>query len=387
MRSPTLLVSVAVLALSVALDAMYMRPELERVPIDRVIANLTRIVDAAPKDAEANLNLGRVHAMAWTLGREEIDVLQRGGAPWLGYEPANVPLKARRRDADDDAAATRHLELALEYHRRAATLRPDDLTIQLGYAWCLDQADKTDEAILIYRRVIADAWKVEAGMTSAGPGFHAVTSEAASYLLPHLDAKADAAEIADLRRKSARLDALPRAITPIVVPLDDGAAVDAIVDPSANVAFDLDGSGRRQAWQWISPRVGWLVYDHDGSGRIDTALQMFGSVTFWLFWQNGYQALATLDDNGDGELAGAELRQLALWVDANSNGVSDTGEVRPLAAHGIVALSCRFTHSTRAHLAAMSERGVRLRDGRVRPSFDVVLSPSSPPQMTRLDPR
>jgi hypothetical protein len=375
LRSPTLLASVAVLALSVALDAMYARPDLERVPIDRVIANLTRIVDATPNDAEANLNLGRVHAMAWTLGKEEIEVMQRGGAPWLGYEPAHVPLTARRRDADDDEAATRHLQRALEYHRRAATLRPGDLTMQLGYAWCLDQADKADEAIPIYRRVIADGWKVEAGMTSAGPGFHALTSEAASYLLPHLDAKADAAEIADLHRKSARLKALPRAITPIVVPLDDDASVDALVDPSASVAFDLDGSGRREGWQWISPRVGWLVYDHDGSGRIDTALHMFGSVTFWLFWQNGYQALATLDDNGDGELTGAELRQLALWVDADSDGVSDTGEVRPLAAHGIVALSCRFTQGHRAQVAAMSERGVRLRDGRVRPSFDVVLSP------------
>jgi hypothetical protein len=255
--------------------------------------------------------------------------------------------------------------------------------MQLGYAWCLDQSDKTDEAVALYRRVIADGWKVEAGMTSAGPGFHALTSEAAGYLLPHLDTKTDAAEIADLRRKTARLIALPRAITPIVIPLDDDASSEEIVETSANVVFDLDGSGRRQAWQWISPRAGWLVYDHDGSGRIDTALQMFGSVTFWLFWQNGYQALSTLDDNGDGELAGAELRRLALWVDADSDGVSDTGEVRPLAAHGIVALSCRFTQSHRADLAAMSERGVRLRDGRVRPSFDVVLSPSNPPQTSR----
>jgi hypothetical protein len=92
-----------------------------------------------------------------------------------------------------------------------------------------------------------------------------------------------------------------------------------------------------------------------------------------LFWENGYQALAALDDDADGELAGDELRDLAIWHDRNSNGTSDRGEVRPLSTHGIVALSCRYEESDGLMFAAMAPEGVRLADGRTRPSYDVML--------------
>lgn len=62
-----------------------------------------------------------------------------------------------------------------------------------------------------------------------------------------------------------------------------------------------------------------------------------------LFFENGYHALATLDDDGDGELAGRELRGLALWQDRNGDGVSDDGEVKPVGAYGVVSLSCEFS--------------------------------------------
>ena len=122
--------------------------------------------------------------------------------------------------------------------------------------------------------------------------------------------------------------------------------------------------------------AGWLVYDAKGRGSITSGLQMFGGVTFWLFWETGYDALASLDDNGDGVLAGAELKGLAIWHDANGEGVCDPGEVKPLSAYGIVAVSCRFerdpSHPARV---AFSPRGVTFRDGRTRPTFDLILKP------------
>jgi hypothetical protein len=126
-------------------------------------------------------------------------------------------------------------------------------------------------------------------------------------------------------------------------------------------------------WTWISSRAGWLVHDPGGTGEITSALQWFGNVTFWLFWENGYQALAALDDDADGVLAGDELRDLAIWHDRNGNGTSDRGEVRPLSTHGIVALSCRYEESDGLMFAAMAPEGVRLADGRTRPSYDVML--------------
>ena len=45
--------------------------------------------------------------------------------------------------------------------------------------------------------------------------------------------------------------------------------------------------------------------------------------------------MRALNDNGDVMLAGAELTHLAIWRHANSNGLSDPGEVRPLGYQGI----------------------------------------------------
>lgn len=73
---------------------------------------------------------------------------------------------------------------------------------------------------------------------------------------------------------------------------------------------------------------------------VRSALQLFGNVTFWPFWENGYHALRSLDDDGDGQLAGDELRHLAIWRDGDANGRSTPAEVRPLAEWGIQSLSC-----------------------------------------------
>jgi hypothetical protein len=372
------------LTASGGLSAFYSQPDLEQVPIARVIASLTRLVEASPNDATLRLNLGRAHAMAWARGEEPVDVRRGTDALFFGFEPAHVPITAPRPPATSPAAR-QHLERAIEQHRRASQLEPGDLTILLGYAWCLDQAGRDAEAVPLYRRVIAEGWKREANLTALGLGAHSYTMEAGGYLRPHLDATKDAAEIAELRARSEKLIALPRSITPIVVPLDDETTAGQIVDRSARVRFDLDGSGRNLAWQWITPQFGWLVYDRTGSGRIGSALQLFGNVTFWMFWENGYRALATLDDDGDGEVAGFELRGLALWVDADANGRSDAGEVRALPDHGIVAVSCAFTRGAAPHVVAMSTRGVRLTDGRVRPTYDVVLESAAPEiQLTSL---
>jgi hypothetical protein len=146
-----------------------------------------------------------------------------------------------------------------------------------------------------------------------------------------------------------------------------------MIDAEASVPFDADGTGRKR-WTWITPKAGWLVSDPRSTARIESGLQLFGNVTFWLFWEDGYQALATLDDNDDGELTGTELAGLAIWHDRNGDGVSQRDEVRSLADHGIVALSCRGEpRAGSSDCLVYAPRGVRFRDGTVRASYDVIL--------------
>ncbi len=243
----------------------------------------------------------------------------------------------------------------------------------------LDQAGEKVRAIAEYRRVTKEAWVVEESQTRGLPEQRFYTHEAAGYLIALLDPTRDAAEIADLRAKQKAIDDKPaRAITPLAIPLEDGVPPDAIPAMTARVPFDADGSGHLRRWTWISPDAGWLVHDPLQRDEITSALQWFGNVTFWLFWNNGYHALSALDDDGNGELAAGELRDLAIWHDRNSNGISDAGEVRPLAAHDIVGLSCRYVDGDglgryRLQFAAVSPQGVRLADGRIRPSYDVLL--------------
>jgi hypothetical protein len=121
-------------------------------------------------------------------------------------------------------------------------------------------------------------------------------------MLKLLDPGKDAKELADLQAKRATLGRMGFAITPILVPLVKGAALSELVNADAEVTFDLDGSGLPRQWGWTTSNAAWLVFDWDGRGRITSARQMFGNVTFWIFWRAGYEALHSLDDDQDGLL-------------------------------------------------------------------------------------
>ena len=419
--------------------ALYAEIDLEEVPIDRLVANMERRAAQNPQDADAQHQLARIHAMAYTSKRDSLIVVP--GSSELWSQPTHVPFLAqchkeieprnleapapvlegvgekarppqpekkladagrwrgshrggepkvqKTDDPKKQAAAKEHLQKAIAHYKKAMELAPDNLTMALGLAWVLDRSGDKDGAVAGYRRVVQLGWEQEQKLLpkevpgggiqlggGVGPDWQSVTSEAAGYLLPYLDAAQDATEIATLKERVAKLMQVNRAVTPLIIPLAAGSPVEDLVDSAARVRFDADGSGVRHEWSWITPKAGWLVIDRKGNGRVRSALQMFGNVSYWCFWRDGYQALSALDDNGDGELAGNELRGLAVWCDANSNGLSDPGEVRPLAAWGIVALSCQGTAASpqlRNVYCAWSPDGVRLQDGSVRATYDVLL--------------
>jgi tetratricopeptide (TPR) repeat protein len=360
------------------LAGKYVRVESQMVPVDRLVANLERDLQRNGDKAAAHINLGRLHGMAYALKADQLPAAGAAGSerPWYGYDPKSIPYSAKSATTPQImAAAKAHLQKAIEHYETALKLEPTSGLARLGYAWTLQEAGQTARAIEEYRRVVAEGWVIQQQNMNRYRG--SVTSEAAGYLIPLLNPQRDAAEIKDLRAKIDQLQRIPRPITPIAIPLDDHVSIDAIVDPLARVRFDADGSGWRREWTWITRDAGWLVHDPKGTGEITSALQWFGNVTFWLFWDNGYDALAALDDEADGELAGEELRHLAIWHDRNRNGRSEPGEVRSLARHGVVALSTAHVAGDGVTFAAMSLQGARLADGQTRPTYDVLLQSQS----------
>lgn len=372
MRRPAAILACGLVTMA-SLWAMPMIREVRKVPVSRLVENIERQLREKPENVELHLNLARLYAMAYALKATEFDGVVLGPErleAWFGDFPRTMPGPTRPAPSREHQERARaDLARAEKKYSEVVRLAPDNFIARLGHAWTLDQSGDKTGAIAEYRKVVELAWPID----SKQIGFFndPATVEAATRLSALLDPAKDAREIESLRQKAAEIAKKGRMITPISIPLTPGDRPP--LDLSARVLFDADGSGILKRWTWIEKDAGWLVYDADGTGEVTSALDWFGSVTFWLFWSNGYEALRALDDNGDGELRGAELGKLAIWRDGNQNGVSEKGEVRPLAAHGIAALSCAYQLGDGVGVAAYSARGVVLRDGTTRPSYDVIL--------------
>jgi hypothetical protein len=138
--------------------------------------------------------------------------------------------------------------------------------------------------------------------------------------------------------------------------------------------FDHNNAGIRYGTGWINPNDGWLALDRNGNGKIDSGRELFGDNTRKLnggFAAHAYDALKSFDTNNDGKVDVADatgdadssgaidgsetywdidnnqtydanidktFADLRVWVDANSNGVTDGGELKTLAALNIVSI-------------------------------------------------
>jgi hypothetical protein len=176
-------------------------------------------------------------------------------------------------------------------------------------------------------------------------------------------------KITEIKANVAALEALPMGpITPIVFSLKPNRSLTTLLTPKRIVRFDLDGDGVAEQRPWIKSTTGLLVWDGNGDGQITSGRELFGSVTWRLFFSNGYRALDMLDDNRDGYLMAGELQGIAVWFDRNTNGRSDRGEIVSLESLGVTALGTRPTGCDGS--SPMHASGIRLRDGRTLPSYD-----------------
>jgi hypothetical protein len=386
----------------VSAQAEFMWQETQSVPMDRLVVNLERKLAANTNDPAVLYQLARLHSMRGATLSNAVVVGKTSGEPVFAHPGPDTGIPALTNALTNPQWQTQsrtHFTNALRYYDRAlralarstnVMARWDLLPARLGNAWTLDQAGQTNAALREYRQVLDEAWDLEMKVKlmdwwgqlraswgarqwlgrpqrALGPGV-CFSEETIRYLLPHLDPVKDAAEIASLQRRQARLAAAPRPMTPILLPVGSATGLAELVDPDAAVLFDLDGSGRPARWGWIRTGATWLVWDPQGTGNITSGLQLIGGVTFWVFWRDGYEVLDALDDNGDGRLSGEELQGLALWADANSNGISESGEVVPANEAGLRELRTQpEVHSTGI---PFHPQGATFEGTPSRPSFD-----------------
>jgi len=178
-------------------------------------------------------------------------------------------------------------------------------------------------------------------------------------------------KLISIKANLARFEALPiGAVTPIVLSLEGNSLLTELLTPAQIVQFDLDGNGSAERRPWVKPSTGFLVWDPGRAGRIKSGRQMFGSVTWWMFFKNGYRAMDILDDNRNHWLDSSELDGLSVWFDRNSNGLSDVGEVVPVTSLRIAAIATRPNGLDGT--SPMCTTGLKLEDGRILPTYDWV---------------
>lgn len=127
-------------------------------------------------------------------------------------------------------------------------------------------------------------------------------------------------------------------IDPLMLDLDgDGLE---LRRADGQVLFDHNGDTIKTGTGWISGDDGILVRDINGDGQITSGMELFGQDTVKLNGQkaaNGFDALADLDSNHDGNFTSADLAwsSVKVWRDLDQDGVSDAGELFTLDQLGI----------------------------------------------------
>jgi hypothetical protein len=101
--------------------------------------------------------------------------------------------------------------------------------------------------------------------------------------------------------------------------------------------FDMVGDGSMLYSEWVAPGIkdGFLVKPEDG--RVESALQLFGTAGGY---RDGFEKLSHVcDTDKNGWVEGPELQGLALWIDSNSDAICQEDELKPLHDYGITRIS------------------------------------------------
>src|SRR5688572_16599382 len=111
--------SVALLGAQVA--AIMMMPDIRKVPVDRLLGNLERVAKENPAGVQPQLNLARLHAMAYALKSDTLPAvnLRSGDKSEIPYYPpgSTVPESVHPAPTAGHAAkAAEHLKKAIEHY-------------------------------------------------------------------------------------------------------------------------------------------------------------------------------------------------------------------------------------------------------------------------------
>ncbi|RYG33718.1 hypothetical protein EON81_17505 [bacterium] len=377
------------LALSLGLMALALPKMMApmEVPVERILKTAKDEVNRNPNDPEALYALGRIRFSIYCSTDPRAIRMYSEKPPFrfATNHPASWEIEGAK--LKSDPATLTLLHGAFDNLKKAVRLDGGRepglyaLTLACLYEATAPIATKLDrkssrsiflnEAYRRYASAFAKAGKLDLDQTYAQKSMTYekwISVEAAEAMLrlrPSQDKAQIEAHLAKVKEKPSG------PITPIVFSLASDTGLEALLDRSKRTDFDLDGTGTAQDHPWVRPETAILVWQPDPSVPITSGRQLFGSATWWMMYRDGYAALSALDNDRNGWLEGKELVGLAVWRDANQNGISETGEVVTVGAAGIRGLATRSEGRTGRSL--VRQDGVRFADGRELPTYDWVI--------------
>jgi tetratricopeptide (TPR) repeat protein len=363
--------------LPLAASAKFMQPV--PAPVDRLITNIERQLTNRAGDADLHYRRGRLYALsavqkeAHIRGNAEIDFTILSGNDAVLAVPASVVTRAA-------------LKTSIESYRTALKLKPDHAPSHLGLGWAIEASAKLKvpgadlkDALAAYKKAF-ELTQPEDGKRTEQPlsmtGLKGLLSYEAgeAYVRLAESGGGDAAFVKTAKDHLGKMNGLPRAskVTPIIFSKSGKGSLQQLQDSTRCSTFDLDATGLGQCWEWLTPNAGILVWDPSGKGAVKNGWQLFGSVSFFLFFDHGYEALELLDDDGDGWLAGKELDGIAVWTDSDRDGQPSAKEVKTVQQEKIRRIAVQPVFSRGVW---QQPRGLEMANGTTRATWDWVTRP------------
>jgi len=128
--------------------------------------------------------------------------------------------------------------------------------------------------------------------------------------------------------------------SPLVLDTDFSGTIELTTLGDVGTYFDLDADGQAELTAWATGGDGLLARDLNVNGRIDNITELFGSDD-----EGGFAILRDLDSNTDGKITSADTdwSDLAVWIDGNTDGITQGGELHTLDSLNITSIALDAT--------------------------------------------